>query len=325
MKLFITCCLLLSSLLGVMTPAMALRFELKPEGDDLYGEIQVASVQAGEDFSTVARRYDVGYYELAAANPEVDVEHLVPGTVLVIPSQFLLPHMKREGIMINLANMRLYYFPPHADYFYTYPIGIGKQDWNTPLGELRIMQKIVNPVWVVPESVWRFRQEQGDPVPRVVPPGPDNPLGKLAMRLSKPTYLIHDTNDVASVGRRSSAGCIHLYPEDIQQLFSMSRVGTRVFIINQPYVAGWNNGKLYVESHLPLEEQRQSLANTTAVVSALINSILPSHDANSAIDWQKANEIINEHTGIPTAVGSLQNNPTATFDQAGAWNLNNAY
>ncbi len=312
---------MLLSLILVTTPAMALRFQLKPEGDDLYGEIQVASVQAGDDFSAMARRYDVGYYELAAANPEVDVEHLVPGTVLVIPSQFLLPHIVREGIVINLANMRLYYFPPGVNYFYTYPIGIGKADWTTPLGVLTIIQKIVNPVWVVPESVWRFRQEHGDPVPKVVPPGPENPLGKLAMRLSKPTYLIHDTNDVTSVGRRSSAGCIHLYPEDIQQLFSMTQVGTRVLIVNQPYVAGWNNGKLYIEAHLPLEEQRQSLANTSEVVVALINSILPSNDESSAIDWQKADEIIQEHTGIPTAVGSLHNNP-GTFDQAGSLNLN---
>lgn len=300
------------------TSAFALRFPLLQKGHDLFGSIQVASVQAGDDFSAIAARYDVGYYELAAANPEVNPEHPMPGTVLIIPTQFLLPKMPQHDIVINLASMRLYYFPKDKNYFYTYPIGIGREDWSTPLGVLTIIQKIVDPVWVVPESVYAFREKNGDPVPRVMPPGPDNPLGKLALRLSKPTYLIHDTNDASSVGRRSSAGCIHLYSNDIKELFAMVEVGTQVTIINQPYVVGWDEGKLYIEAHLPLEEQRASLANTSEVAVTLINSVLPPQSENAGIDWQKANEIIKEHTGIPTAIGALSENPAAgaqnTFD-----------
>jgi L,D-transpeptidase ErfK/SrfK len=316
MKKFIFYCLFLCGFLVIANAALASRFLLKPEGDDLYGEIQVASVQVGDDFAAIARRYDVGYYELVASNPEVDVDHPAPGTVLIMPTQFLLPHVPRHGIVINLASMRLFYFPKGENYFYTYPIGIGREDWNTPLGELHIIQKIVNPVWVVPDSVMRFRQEKGDPVPKVVPPGPDNPLGKLAMRLSKPSFLIHDTNDVTSVGRRSSAGCIHLYPEDIAQLFSMTRVGTKVLIMNQPYMAAWNDNKLYVESHLPLEEQRQALSDTPAVTKTLIDAVITAKDQQAIIDWSKAEEIIAEHTGVPTVVGSLPQSSALTVIEA---------
>ncbi len=296
--------------------ALALRLPLPPKNNDLSGQVQFASVQLNDTFADVARRYDVGYYELVEANPEVNPDQPAPGTVLIIPTQFLLPHIPRAGIVMNLATMRLYYFPQGKNYFYTYPIGIGKEDWQTPLGVLRIIQKIVNPVWVVPESVMKYREQHGDPVPRVMPSGPDNPLGDFAMRLSKPTYLIHGTNDPSSVGRRSSAGCIHLYPEDIKELFAMTPVDTRVLIINQPYVAGWNDRKLYVAAHLPLEEERAELANTSAVVEALINSMLDNDEEDSKINWKKATEIIKEHTGIPAIIG---------FDQGAEPGNVNAY
>lgn len=290
------------TLLG--SQALALKFQLPSKGDDLFGRVQFAQAKQGDNFAKLARRYDVGFYELVEANPEVNPKQPAPGTIVIIPTEYLLPHVARVGIVINLATMRLYYFPRHKSYFYTFPIGIGRRDWMSPLGALHIMQKIKNPVWIVPDSIMKYRQENGDPVPKVVQSGPMNPLGYYAMRLSKPTYLIHGTNDPSSVGRRSSAGCIHLYPEDIKKLFSMISVGERVLIINQPYLAGKINGKLYIEAHLPLIEQRQALANTSAVVVALINSILNNND-NWHIDWQSATEIVREHTGIPTTVGNL--------------------
>lgn len=318
MKKFVYGILVLS--LWVTTSVMALRFPLPSAGNDLFGEVKVASVQPNDTFATIARRFDVGYYELVEANPEVDPDHPMQGTVLVIPTQFLLPRVKREGIVVNLSSMRMYYFPKDANYFYTYPIGIGRQDWQTPLGELKIIQKIVNPVWYVPESVFRYREQQGDPVPKVVGPGPDNPLGKLALRLSKPTYLIHDTNDPGSVGRRSSAGCIHLYTEDIQQLFSMVHRGTRVFILNQPYIAGWDQDKLYIEAHYPLEEERPHLINNTTAVMDFINAVLPGHE-ESAVDWQKANDIVQEHTGIPTMIGTAKTPAAVPLAQPNAVGL----
>jgi len=284
--------------------SLALRFPFPSKGSDLFGKVIFGEVQQGDDFAKIARRYDVGFYELVEANPEVNPNQPVPGTVLIIPRQYLLPHVPRVGIVINLATMRLYYFPKNKRYFYTFPIGIGRRDWMSPLGELKIIQKIKNPVWVVPDSIMKYRRENGDPVPKVVQSGPDNPLGYYAMRLSKPTYLIHGTNEPSSVGRRSSAGCIHLYPEDIKSLFTMIPVGERVFVINQPYIAGKVNNKLYIEAHLPLAEQRASLTNTSAVVVALINSILGNSEGLD-VDWQKAGEIVKEHMGIPTLVGQV--------------------
>ncbi|ABS76552.1 peptidase M23 [Coxiella burnetii] len=286
-----------------LNSTFALRLSLPPSGNDLVGQIQFASVREGETFATIAERYDIGYYQLVEANPEVDPNQLQPGTVLIIPTQYLLPPVPKEGIVINLAAMRLYYFPKGKNYFYTYPVGIGRFNWSTPLGKLHIIQKIKNPVWVVPDSVLRYRQENGDPVPKMMPSGPENPLGYYALRLSQPTYLIHGTNDPSSVGRRSSAGCIHLYPEDIKALFGMVSVDTPVLIINQPYVVGQNDGKLYLEAHLPLKEDRKELfANLSGVVETLINDHLKSAPEEPRINLEKATEIVKEHIGLPALV-----------------------
>ncbi|MFW0079316.1 MAG: L,D-transpeptidase family protein [Coxiella endosymbiont of Haemaphysalis japonica] len=290
-------------LFSFVFPTFALCFSLPSKGNDLFGHIQFATVQNGDTFASIPKRYDVGYYELLETNPEINLDHPIPGTVLIIPTQYLLPHVPQNGIVINLAAMRLFYFPKGKDYFYTFPVGIGKFNWSTPLGKLHIIQKIKNPIWIVPDSIFRYRQEQGDPVPKVVPSGPENPLGYYALRLSEPTYLIHGTNDPGSVGRRSSAGCIHLYPNDIKTLFNMVNINTPVLIINQPYMAGWSEGKLYIEAHLPLEEQRKKLlANTSEIVTRLVNSLSKTDETVYQIDWQKADEIVKEHIGVPTSV-----------------------
>ena len=304
-KRFLYC--LLFGLFFINIPVWALRFPLPPAGNDLFGKLQLARVKSGDDFGTIARRYDVGFYELVEANPYVNPEHPKPDTMLIIPTQYLLPHVAHAGIVINLASMRLFYFPAGKNYFYTYPVGIGKQNWSTPLGELHVIQKIKDPVWVVPESVMQYRKAQGDPVPKIVQAGPDNPLGDYALRLSIPTYLIHGTNEPESVGRRSSAGCIHLYPEDIQQLFAMVDVNTRVFILNEPYQAGWNKHRLYIEAHLPLVEERKTLEDIPAVVQALVGNWLHGSDP-SPVAWKTANDVVKEHTGIPTVITDVSEN-----------------
>lgn len=293
LSLLFLCCL--------MPSTFSLRFPL-PSSGDLFGQVQFVVVQNGDTLGSIAQRYDVGYFELVETNSVIDPDHLTPGTVLIVPTQYLLPHVPRKGIVINLASMRLFYFPKGKNYFYTFPVGIGKFNWSTPLGKFHVIQKIKNPVWFVPDSIFRYRQKQGDPVPRIVPSGPDNPLGYYALRLSQPTYLIHGTNDLGSVGRRSSAGCIHLYPADIKALFNMVHLNTPVLIVNQPYLASWNHGKLYIEAHLPLEEEREKLGNTTKVVRRLINSLRKKEKSANKVNWQKANEIIKEHIGIPTSV-----------------------
>ena len=280
----------------------ALCFSLPSDGNDLVGYIQSVCVQQGDTFTAIAQRYDVGYFQLVEANSKVDPDHLQPKTVLIIPTQYVLPSVPKKDIIINLAAMRLYYFPKGKNYFYTYPVGVGRFNWSTPLGKLHIIQKIKNPVWVVPDSILHYRQENGDPIPKIVPSGPESPLGYYALRLSQPTYLIHGTNDPSSVGRRSSAGCIHLYSKDIKALFKMVSVNMSVFIINQPYILGWNRGKLYIEAHWPLKERRvKSIDNPSSAAVTLIQYRLK-NTKRFQVNLSKVTEILNDHTGLPVLV-----------------------
>lgn len=220
----------------VSLQSYGLIFSLPANGDRVVGSLQSATVRDGENFSDVAERYDLGYYELYEANPGVDPDNPPANSVLIIPTQYILPaELEENVVLLNLAEMRLYYRPHGMNKVYIYPIGIGKEDWSTPVGTLKIIQKNVDPKWVVPESIYKYRKSLGEEIPRVQMPGPDNPLGKYMLRLSKPTYLIHGTNEPESVGRRSSGGCIHLYNEDIDVLFHMVSVGTKVRIIDNPY------------------------------------------------------------------------------------------
>ncbi|HYQ71283.1 MAG TPA: L,D-transpeptidase family protein, partial [Gammaproteobacteria bacterium] len=231
-------------------PVRSDRFLLPPAGTDIIGEIQITTAGEEDTLSDLARRYDLGYEEIVAANPGMDPWLPGAGTQVVLPTQFILPDAPRQGLVLNLAAMRLFYYPEpvagEPPRVVTHPIGIGREGWETPLGVTRITRKIVQPAWTVPLSVRREHAEIGDPLPPVVPPGPDNPLGEYAMRLSLPSYLIHGTNQPYGVGIRVSHGCVRLYPEDIARLFPEVPEGTTVTIVNQPYLAGWKNGHLYL-------------------------------------------------------------------------------
>ena len=179
-------------------------------------------------------------------------------TSLMLPTQFLLPDLPRQGIVLNIASKRLFYFPAPADgepqRVLTYPIGIGRVGWETPLGAASVISKARNPQWWVPSSVRAEHAEMGDPLPAVVPPGPDNPLGTRVLKLDMPGYLIHGTNQPYGVGMRVSHGCVRLYPENIEFLYELVDVGEPVMIINEPYLVGRQNGQLYFEAHAPLED-----------------------------------------------------------------------
>ena len=185
-------------LLLLVFPAIGygLTFNLPKPGDALIGEYQIAQVRSSEEnLSDIAEKFDIGYYELHEANPGVNPDDPPIGTILVVPTQYILPlELKRNTIVINLAEMRLYYCPKYGSKFYIFPIGIGKEDWETPLIETTIVQKIKDPKWVVPESIYKFRKSIGDKIQRVIPAGPDNPLGKYKLRLANPAFLIHGTN-----------------------------------------------------------------------------------------------------------------------------------
>lgn len=280
--------------------SFALSFTIPPVGNSIVGQVQTATVREDEDFSDIAQRYDIGYYELFEANPGVDPDNPIPGTMLIIPTQYILPPELHENIVINLAELRLYYQPKGQKIVYIFPLGIGKEDWETPEGTFKTVEKRVDPKWVVPESIYKYRKSIGDEIPRVQPAGDDNPMGRYAMRLSNPTIEIHGNNDPNSVGRRSSAGCIRLYNEDISKLFHMTPIGTQVKIVNHPYKAGWNAGKLFLEAHMPLLEQRLQMGNDVSPAIRLVESYNKTNAV--VINLDKISEIAKQHIGVPLSV-----------------------
>jgi L,D-transpeptidase ErfK/SrfK len=233
-------------------------FVLETEIQSVIGAPQIVYTDAENTFSDLAREYGLGYDEMVAANPDVDP--WLPGdrTPVLLPTQYIVPDVPRDGIVLNIAAKRLYYFPKvaegHAQTVLTYPIGIGRVGWETPVGTTEVVSKAADPHWFPPASVRQEHAEAGNPLPPVVPPGPDNPLGSHVLKLAMPGYLIHGTNQPYGVGMRVSHGCVRLYPENIELLYSLVEAGETVRIVNEPYLLGWRNGELYFEAHAPLED-----------------------------------------------------------------------
>jgi L,D-transpeptidase ErfK/SrfK len=229
------------------------------------------------------------------------------GRSIVIPGERILPSGPREGIVVNLPEHRLYYYPPAVagkpQRVYTYPISIGKMDWSTPLGKTKIQDKREKPTWTPPESVRQEHIANGDPpLPAVVPPGPDNPLGAHAMRLSLPgAYLIHGTNNPIAVGMAVTHGCIRMYPDDIAELFPMVKVGTPVYLINEPVKIAWVDGRLLLEAHPPVDAQGQTGEPDLTVFESLLQKALG--DTVVAIHWDLARAELARARGMPAVVG----------------------
>lgn len=239
-------------------PINANHFILDSPEQSVVGEPQVVFAGNSDTLSDLARTYGLGYDEIIAANPGVNPWLPGENTPVLLPTQFILPDVPRQGIVLNIASKRLFYFPavPEGEkqVVKTYPIGIGRVGWETPLGTTTVVSKARDPSWYVPASVRREHAEKGDPLPSVVPPGPDNPLGHRVLQLEMPGYLIHGTNQPYGVGMRVSHGCVRLYPENIELLFELVEVGEQVAIVNEPYLVGTRNGELYFEAHAPLED-----------------------------------------------------------------------
>lgn len=228
-----------------------------PSSGDVVGEVQYALSESNETIEEVGIRFDIGYSEMISANPQVNARYpLAANSSLIIPSQFILPNVSRKGIVINLAEYRLYYFPENENVVLTFPVGIGRKGWKTPLGITKIIAKEVNPVWRPTENLRADAAKHGDPLPDVFPASPYNPLGKYALRLGWSTFLIHGTNRPDGIGSRVSAGCIRMLPDDIEHLFALVPVGTQVRIINEPVKIGKVGEAFVLQVHPLLSEQR---------------------------------------------------------------------
>lgn len=234
------------------------RFVLESDTQDIVGAVQITEASKDDTLPDIARRFNVGYEEIVLANPGVNPWLPGAGRKVVVPTQFVLPNAPRDGVVINLAAMRLFYYPKRApgepQMVYTHPIGVGKVGWKTPEGTTKIVSRQANPTWRPSAAVRREHAENGDPIPAVVPPGPDNPLGKFKFNLGWTSYLIHGTNKPYGVGLRSSHGCIRLYPEDIAVLFEAVPIGTAVHVVNQPFLFGWRDDQLHLQSYAVLED-----------------------------------------------------------------------
>jgi L,D-transpeptidase ErfK/SrfK len=295
------------SLAVAWSTAQAGRFALPEDGSTLIGEDERVTTVYEDSLPDLAQRHSLGYYEISRANPGVDVWLPGAGKRLTLPGRRILPPGPREGIVVNLPEHRLYYYPKplkgEKPVVITYPVSIGKMDWRTPLGETRIVAKVGNPSWYPPESVRKEHAERGDTLPRVVPPGPDNPLGAYAMRLGVGggSYLIHGTNNPVAVGMAVTHGCIRMYPEDIAALFPLVPVGTPVRLINEPVKVAWVGGELLLEVHPPVDAEGQSIEPDLQVLEPLLDQVLGADVA--AIHWDLARDTLWSATGMPTLVG----------------------
>jgi L,D-transpeptidase ErfK/SrfK len=271
------------------------------DGQNMVGTIAAINTQENDALPDVARHFGLGYNDISIANSKIAPWTPEPGSRVILPLRFILPDAPHEGITLNLANMRLFYYPKkQPDKVFTYPIGIGRQGWNTPMGKTSIVAKNANPSWYVPESIHREHAEKGDSLPKVVGAGPENPLGLYAMRLGIPGYLIHGTNKPYGIGMQISHGCVQLYPEDIEVLFKNATVGMPVRIIHQPYLTAWHQDMLYLEAHEPLEKWAKDNAKLKKQVVKQLHEI--SAKKSVAVDWQKVERIFQRSDGIPTPI-----------------------
>ena len=264
------------------------------KNNTVVGSLKDYTAKNDESLIEIARKFKLGYNEIADANSDIDPFVPGNGTSVAIPSSWILPDVKSyEGIVINLSEMRLYYFFKRGSskLVATFPVGIGSEGNDTPTGEFKIVEKIVKPSWTVPESIRREKPN----LPAVVPPGPDNPLGSHALRLSLGSYLIHGTNRPWGVGRRASHGCIRLYPEDIPKLFKLAPNGVRVTIVRQPVKVGVKNNKVFIEVHKD-DYHKKSKYSEMAV------KLLKKKNLLEGVNTEKLNAVIKEKKGIPVEI-----------------------
>jgi L,D-transpeptidase ErfK/SrfK len=287
--------------------ARATEYTLANPDAAVVGEDQTVVTVYEDTLYDLAAKYSLGSEELIRVNPGVDPWIPGAGRTLIVPGRHILPPGPREGIVVNLPEHRLYYYPKAkrdgSREVITYPVSIGKMDWRTPLGLTHVTQKQKNPIWNPPESVRKEHAAAGDPLPARVPAGPDNPLGGYAMRLAagNGTYLIHGTNNPIAVGLAVTHGCIRMYPDDVASLFPLIAVGTPVRLINEPVKVAWVDGELLLEAHPPVDAEGQSFEPDIDQFSQLLRAEVG--DSTVAIHWDYAREVLQKADGVIATVG----------------------
>jgi L,D-transpeptidase ErfK/SrfK len=296
--------------------ALATTYTLNDPAQRVVGEDLRIHTVYQDTLYDLARHYSLGSEELIRVNPQFDPWLPRADSELLVPGRHILPSGPHEGIIVNIAEHRLYYFPKQKrgqpQQVITYPVSIGKMDWHTPLGETHVIQRQENPWWTPTESVRAEHARDGDPLPARVPPGPDNPLGDRALRLAagNGTYLIHGTNNPIAVGLAVTHGCIRMYPEDIEALYPLVPVGMKVRIVNEPLKVAWIEGELLLEAHPPVDAQGQSHEPDVGDFSQLLQVTVG--DAPVAIHWDYAREVLKRADGVLATVGLEVEPPTAT-------------
>ena len=277
------------------------------QNSNIVGNIQTTIVQYNESLSDIGKKFDIGVYEMIEANPNLDPWNPTYGEKVIIPSQFILPSTKYQGIVINLAEMRLYYFHANTNLITTHPIGIGRKGWITPLLETKVVDKQYNPTWRPPSSIIKEYADNGEQLPSIVPPGPENPLGEFAIYLSATGYLIHGTNRPGGIGLRTTSGCIRLYPEDIKSLYNQVEIGTTVKIIHEPYKIGFQDSQLYVEAHEPLSEPYYNKEPLAVVLQKAIQKAksIKNHQFNNILNLPYLTEVLQESVKVANGYPQL--------------------
>src|SRR6266566_1517606 len=269
-----------------------------PPAETVIGQVRPYRIRKGDTLIDLARYYDLGYNEIVDANPAIDPWVPPAGATILLPTQWVLPCCTYEGIVVNIPEMRLFFYhrapgDPHTTIIYTYPVGLGRDDWRTPSGKFKIRGKTVNPQWNIPESIRKEHiAERGDPRTFIPGGAPDNPLGKYRLELTLPLYGIHGTDIPWGVGMQVSHGCVRLYPEDIERLFPLVPVGTPGEFTYQPVKAGDRGGTIYVEAHRDIYRYARSLAG--AARTALAREKL-----TGRVDGRLLDAVLGSPTGVP--------------------------
>ncbi|SDU06845.1 L,D-transpeptidase family protein [Halopseudomonas salegens] len=302
MSTMIRCCAGLLLLLLLSPSLLAREYPWQP-GNHLVGELFHVPARFEDTFHLLGKKHGYGYLELLAANPDIDPWLPGEGTAVLMPGQHVLPHGATQGILINLPEFRLYFFSPEGDSVVTYPIGIGREGWASPTGETQVRYKEANPRWFPPQSIIEDYALRGEHLPRMVPPGPENPLGAYKMNLAMGAYVIHGTNKPFGIGMRVSSGCFRLDNNDIGELFPQVPLGTPVTIVNQPFKLGIHQGALYLEAHTPLDEHGLPTALDRFAAIRDLMSERAELTYGMRLDWARIREVVDAAEGVPVKIG----------------------